>query len=401
MTDASTTETPESLKQPLVADEPITTLEQLQIHLYQAAQVEMSTIPLYLYAAYSIKTGSEYQWEPGISAFRTIRSVVIEEMLHLCLVRNLLLGTGAPEVSFYDKDFIPTYPSPMLHHEPELMLHLETCTPDLMQRVFMPLEMPRKTDDPPQPDKYNTLGQFYAAIEEGLEYLDENEGAELWENPRGEYQYTRSYWNQDGGGNLVEVLDLKSATEAIHEIVEQGEGAKPGDPMAPREPTDPVAGKEEFSHYAKFQRIAEGIDPINETWRLPKDPTVPDFDQPVRGLGEFFNAAYCYVLAMIDTLYTLSGDTRVPGKRSPRYGMERTFLAAMGGLLFPIADLLVRQPAAPDSDLNAAPTFEFYDFGSANKKQQLIEKCDALLGSFPSLGGDDGVRQLIEKLPEV
>jgi hypothetical protein len=81
--------------------------------------------------------------------------------------------------------------------------------------------------------------------------------------------------------------------------------------------------------------------------------------------------------------------------------MERTFLAAMGGLLFPIADLLVRQPAAPESDQHAAPTFEFYDFGSADKKQQLIEKCDALLGSFPSLGGDDGVRQLIEKLPEV
>jgi len=399
MTDTRSTESPDSLKQPLVADEPITTPEQLHIHLYQAAQVEMSTIPLYLYAAYSIKTGGEFQWEPGVSAFRTIRSVVIEEMLHLCLVRNLLLGTGAPEISFYDKDFIPTYPSPMLHREPELTLHLEVCTTDLMQRVFIPLEMPEKSDAPPQSDRYNTIGQFYAAIREGLQHLDSSE-PELWKDPRGEFQYTGAYWNQDGGGSLVEVLDLTSAIEAVDEIVEQGEGAAPGDPMVPKTPLEPRTGEEEFSHYAKFQRIAEGIDPINETWPLPADPKAADFDEPVRELAEFFNAAYCYVLCMIDTLYTLSTESIVPGKRSPRYGLERTFIAAMGGLLFPIADLLVRRPAAPGSDLHAAPTFEFYDFGSADKKKQLIQKCDALLGPFPSLGGDDGVRQLLEKLPE-
>lgn len=401
MTDTRTTETPESLKQPLVADEPIESLEQLHIHLYQAAQVELSTIPLYLYAAYSIQTGGEYQWEPGISAFRTIRSVVIEEMLHLCLVRNLLLGTGGPEISFYDKDFIPTYPSPMLHREPELMLHLETCTADLMQRVFMPLEMPQKSAAPPQPDKYNTLGQFYAAIEKGVEYLDEHNKAELWENPRTDLQYTRAYWNQDGGGGLVEVSNLETAITAIREIVEQGEGGAPEDPMVPDDPVKPRVGAEEFSHYAKFQRIAEGIDPIYETWPLREDPTLADFDEPVRDLAELFNAAYCYVLSMIDTLYSLSTDTIVGGKESPRYGMERTFIAAMGGLLFPIADLLVRQPTAPGSEENAGPTFEFYEFGSGDKKPQLIEKCDALLGRFPSLAGADGVRQLIEKLPEV
>jgi ferritin-like protein len=401
VTDTRSTKTAESLKQPLVANEPITTIEQLHAHLYQAAQVELSTIPLYLYAAYSIKTGSEYQWEPGISAFRTIRSVVIEEMLHLCLVRNLLLGTGAPEIRFHHKDFIPTYPSAMLHRQPELMLHLETCTPDLMQRVFMPLEQPQKSEAPPQADQYNTLGQFYAAIKEGLWYLDENERTELWKEPRVEYQYYRSYWNQDGGGDPIEVNDLRTAIEAIDEIVEQGEGANPEDQMAPHKAQELRAGPEEFSHYAKFQRIAEGIDPIYDTWPLRKDPKVADFDSPVRELGNLFNAAYCYVLCMIDTLYSLSSETVVAGKRSPRYGLERTFIAAMGGLLFPIADLLVRQPTTPKSEEHAGPTFELYPFGSDDKKQELIEMCDALLGHFPSLGGDDGVRQLLEKLPEV
>jgi hypothetical protein len=387
------------LKQPVDAQSPITTAKQLHIHLYQAAQVELSTIPLYLYAAYSIQTAGDYQWAPGISAFRTIRSVVIEEMLHLCLVRNLMVATGAPKFSFYDEDFVTTYPSPMLHREPKLMLHLEPCTKKLMKRTFMPLELPAKTNDPPQPHHYNTLGQFYAAITAGLERLS---GPKLWSKPRGDLQYSTSYWNQDGGGKPVCVLDLQSALQAIETIVEQGEGASPGDPMVPLAPAAPQFGFEEYSHYAKFQRIAEGNDPIYNLWPVPTDPKAADFDGPVRGLADLFNAAYCYVLCMIDALYATSGSTVIAGKRSPRYGLERTFVAAMGGLLFPIADQLVRTPVKKGSRSHAAPTFEFFRFDAgAPKKDQLLSMCDELLGPFPALGGDDGARSLLGKLPPV
>jgi hypothetical protein len=388
-----------TLKQPLQAQKPITKHHQLHRHLYQAAQVELSTIPLYLYAAYSIQTAGDYQWDAGISAFRTIRSVVIEEMLHLCLVRNLMVATGAPHFRFYDEDFVTKYPSPMLHREPKLMLHLEPCTTELMERVFMPLELPEKTSAPPQPDHYNTLGQFYAAITAGLETLS---GPDLWKNPRGDLQYTTSYWNQDGGGKPICVLDLPSALQAIQTIVEQGEGADPDDPMVPLRPAGPQTGYDEYSHYAKFQRIAEGIDPIRDVWPVPTDPKAADFDPPVRQLAELFNAAYCYVLCMIDALYETSARTVVAGQRSPRYGLERTFVAAMGGTLFPIADLLVRQPAKKRSRKHAAPTFEFHRFDRRKpKKDQLLAMCDDLLGAYPSLGGDDGVRRLLGKLPSV
>lgn len=387
------------LKKPVKAQEPITTVEQLHIHLYQAAQVELSTIPLYLYAAYSIQTSGDYQWDPGMSAFRTIRSVVIEEMLHLCLVRNIMVGTGAPKFAFYDEDFVTKYPSPMLHREPDLMLHLEPCTTGLVQNIFMPLELPAKSDAPPQPDSYNTLGQFYAAIKLGLEELS---GPKLWRNPRGDLQYTTSYWNQDGGGSPLCVLDLPSALAAIDTIVEQGEGASPDDPMVPLKPADPKVGYEEYSHYAKFQRIVQGIDLIREVWPVPKDPKASDYEGPVRDLAKLFNAAYCYVLCMIDALYTTSADTVVAGKKSKRYGLERTFVAAMGGLLFPIADLLVRTPVKRGARRHAAPTFEFHRFHDRKpKKDQLIDMCDALLGDFPSMAGDDGVRKLIGNLPSV
>ena len=192
-----------------------------------------------------------------------------------------------------------------------------------------------------------------------------------------------------------------TALEAINTIVEQGEGANPGDEDVPLKPADPQAGLDELSHYAKFSRIAAGIDEIGDTWPVASNPTRDDYDGPVAGLATLFDAAYCYVLFIIDAVYSKSTKTRKPGKRSARYGLERSFIAAMGGLLYPIGDLLVRQPG-PRRGQHAAPTFGYYAFdGEGSKKVQLTALCDAVVGDFPGLGGDDGVRQVIARLPEV
>jgi hypothetical protein len=375
--------------------EPIGDVPQLLAHLHQAARLELSTIPLYLYAAYSIQTQSYSQWAPGISAFRAIRSVVIEEMLHLSLVRNLVVALGGGDgIRFYDETFVPRYPSPMLHRVPTLMLHLQPCTPELMRTVFMPLELPEKTDAPPQPDRYNTIGQFYAAIEQGLKRLAGELGPDLWAHNRSDLQYSRAYWNQDGGGEPVVITDLETALEALRTIVEQGEGIAPHRATVPLDPVSPKFGLNELSHYAKFRRIAEGVDGIGTVWPLPTDPKVAGYEGQVRALAELANAAYCYVLCLIDAVYAATSDTVKAGERSERYGLERSFIAAMGGLLFPIADILVHH--------GAGPTFEFHRFDEGPpKKDQLAAQCDGLLGSFPSLGGDNGVRQLIRRLPDV
>lgn len=384
------------------AGEPITTVEQLRAHLYQAAQVEMSTIPLYLYAAYSIEQLNYSQWSPGISAFRAIRSVVIEEMLHLCLARNLLLSVGgADEIRFYDpdrpQDFAPDYPVWMLHKvDPPLLLTLAPCTRELCRDVFMVLEQPEGTDAPPQPDQYQTLGQFYKAIADGFDAVAPSDP---WDLDSVQYQYARAYWNQDGGGEPVVVWNLETAHAAIREIVEQGEGASP-DGEVPLNPTDPQLGMSELSHYAKFKRIAEGIDGIGDLWPVPENPKAASFPAPVDRLATLFNAAFSYLLAMLDALYAASSATIAPGARSPRYALERTAIAAMGGLLYPIASLLVRQPIG--DGLHAAPTFEFFRFEEGvPKKQQLAELCESLLAEYPALGGSDSVRALIERLPSV
>ena len=67
---------------------PITDLESLRHHLQEALEIEHATIPPYLCALYSIPEGSNRE------AASVIRSVVMEEMLHLTLVANVMNAVG-------------------------------------------------------------------------------------------------------------------------------------------------------------------------------------------------------------------------------------------------------------------------------------------------------------------
>jgi rubrerythrin len=72
--------------------------DELQQHLRWAMRIEMLTIPPYLYAMYSLE---DQDADPAA----VIRSVVAEEMLHLALAANLLLGVGGSP-RFYDRELI-------------------------------------------------------------------------------------------------------------------------------------------------------------------------------------------------------------------------------------------------------------------------------------------------------
>jgi Ferritin-like len=406
---------------PVTPQKPITDYETLVTHLHQAAQVEMSTIPMYLYAAYSIDTKGHTQWNPGISAARTIIAVAIEEMLHLCLVRNLIVAIGAGNrIKFYDKEFMPTYPSNMLHRVPLLPLVLSECSTELMDSVFMPLEYPAQRGAKAQSNQYETLGQFYMAIQDGLNNVDRSEGSKLWRyaEHNAPWQYDNAYWNRDGGGLPVEITDLHTAQAALNMVVEQGEGVDPDKAIVPVDPISPREGIEELSHYARFSRIQRGIEVIGKVRNVPFCPTVADhvdpenpFKTPITHppalcLAILFNAAYCYTLAMLDKLYELPSHFE-PKKQSPRYHLERTFIAAMQGLLYPIADLLTRTPGTNEGDLTAGPTFEYYKFdppqpdGTKTMKDQLLKLCDDAITYFPELGGDNSVRWLLTKMPDI
>ncbi|TDD62445.1 ferritin-like domain-containing protein [Actinomadura rubrisoli] len=397
---------------PVDAAAGIQTKDQLVNHLLQAAAVELQTIPMYLYAMYSIGGQGTSRWNPGMSAQRLVRSVVIEEMLHLCLVRNILVALGEGDrVTFYSEDFIPDYPEYMLHRHPPLLLHIGPCTKEIVRDVFMEFERPHPSpaEDLPPKGQYSTIGEFYKSIIGGLERLDGSQA--LWGAPRPELQYVAAYWNKDGGGEPICVHDLKTAKTALKMIVNQGEGADPGRPSVPIDPVNPKPGLDELPHYTKFQRIAEGIEPIGPVWKVPTDPKEFQYadDKAATAINDLFNAVYCYVLHVIDVLYKTPGTTVVVGRDSPRYGLERAFISTMQGLLANIAEIMMSRPlefgplaeGRTGEDVQIGPTFEYVELPESGRKQHLIDLCDKAVPHFRQLGGDNSVRWLMDKMPDV
>src|ERR1700758_2904619 len=77
-------------------------LEDVRATLQTAVGVEFGTLPPYLYALYSIRHATNVQ------AYQLIRSVALQEMVHMCLVCNMLNALGGnPKVH------PQTYPAPL------------------------------------------------------------------------------------------------------------------------------------------------------------------------------------------------------------------------------------------------------------------------------------------------
>lgn len=82
----------------------ITSVDDLKRHLESAMLVELSTIPVYLYAMYSIKDE-----KMGAIAQNIIRGVIGEEMLHVCLSGNVLKSIGGTPRLYRLHNLLITY----------------------------------------------------------------------------------------------------------------------------------------------------------------------------------------------------------------------------------------------------------------------------------------------------
>ena len=201
----------------LVPPPPIDTPAKLIDHLQTALEIEHSTIPPYLCALYSIPDGQ------NVTASTLIRSVVMEEMLHMVLVANLLNAIdGGPKVNH--KAFVPEYPTYLPHSDKKFVVQLLPFGTEALE-TFLKIEMPAPLGAPPQSGDFRTIAQFYRAIRDGFEYLCAKPGGEqkLFTGKRSK-QVDGSSWYYGGGGVPFEVYDLETAKQAIAEITEQGEG---------------------------------------------------------------------------------------------------------------------------------------------------------------------------------
>ena len=78
-------------------------LESLQSLLQAAVELEISTLPPYLSALYSMRPNSG----KNVEIIKLIRSIIMEEMSHLALACNLLLATKGGEPRLAVLNFIP------------------------------------------------------------------------------------------------------------------------------------------------------------------------------------------------------------------------------------------------------------------------------------------------------
>ncbi len=338
---------------------PIRTPTAMLAELQRAIELELSTIPPYLTALYSIEDKTS-------DAYQAIRDVVLEEMLHVNLVSNLInaLG-GTPRLT---GDACPSYPGylPVLGANGPYV-ELLPATVEQVGTTFMAIENPAPVDAPAEDEVVDTIGQFYKAIEIGFR------------------DYSRRSWFVDGGvqatafyfgsgaGRVVEVTGRKSALEAIEEIVKQGEGASNlHEPLVPYDPfgnyenygmrTDgtygPILGSaRELSHYYRFKDLADGTIPLPATYPMIDNPDPRTFTNPVaRALAQIFDECYSALLYALQE--ALSGARRDDPFFTVVFPLMQSVVPAL-------AQQLLTTPVDPHGSAttgpNAGPPFRWVD----------------------------------------
>src|SRR5256714_414524 len=251
-----------------VTPAPALTQREVLLHaLYEAAELEHNLMCTYLYAAASLKDGEREGL--GVEEAATVRrwrqvllGVAIEEMGHLAAVWNITSGLGgSPRFGRTNFPLDPGYlPA-------SVVVKLAPFNADTLQH-FVFLERPHGSTEPegggfayersyvrggtsgarltPMGVNYETVGDFYAALGEGLRALVAHCGeANAFDGDRA-LQLSPEEVNLPGARPVV---CLKTALAAFAAIVEQGEGA----------PRDSVG-----SHYQKFLGIRAELSALTE-----------------------------------------------------------------------------------------------------------------------------------------
>lgn len=225
----------------------------LKAALQGAVGLEFSTLPPYLTALWSIR-------DRRCDVANSIREILQEEMLHMALACNMLVGIGGvPEI----KGAVPRYPGklPMNVH-PELTVGLSGLNDDVV-RAFMEIERPahqshfaalgaedelvraEASDHDPEQEDY-TIGEFYNALL--IAFREEDPPFTT------DHQIT-------GPLAWFVVKDLDGVERAIDVIETQGEGSE----------GSPDAAVDSLAHYFRFAEVLERK-------KLEKDPDTGKWD---------------------------------------------------------------------------------------------------------------------------
>lgn len=356
---------------------PITTSQELKDHLQTALAVELATIPTYLSGWWTIRNRQKYG-----DALRILRSITVTEMRHLAIVANTLIAVGgkpgirAASLTFPHRlpmidtvKLVRLLPFGEAYWNQALAIEQPdppTCHPDLVGEYHpetgtltgtstdisaIVQELPRAI-----PEAYDSLGDFYKAVIEGLHYLVEHKGAEaVFPEGRLDLQY-RHFGGQD---NISVRAGKDGATDAeslLLDIIYEGEGS----------PERMWDENRNLSHYYSFDQLSRqrlyryGDKPCAPTGGdlalPPADDVVQIIDEPMMckypkesaawAAANKFNLFYEKILSNLDI-----GFSGHPPQVSAAIGQ-------MHQLDTLAQDVLKQRVKESDPAVFAAPTFE-------------------------------------------
>ncbi len=279
-------------------------VEDVQSMLQTAIGVEFGTLPPYLYAMLSIPPG-----ENGVAA-GLVKSVAMQEMIHMCLACNILNAIGgSPQLT------PPVYPGPLPGDigppdGPPLTIRLLRLSEEAMAQG-MAIETPE--DVPPFPVRAmpaeveetgsGTIAQFYAAIDVAL-----RDPSIIWYPDRNQITDDQFF-----AGQLFAIGNYDDAHRAIEEIVSEGEGSP--------QTNNPLDFQNEIAHYYRFGEVyynkvltktaeypgyAWGPEPLGVDWdqvypAIP-DPCTHDFSKDSQAAQDAQAACNRAYSEMVDAL---------------------------------------------------------------------------------------------------
>lgn len=342
--------------------------------LHDAAALEHGLTCAYLYAGWSLRRRPG----PGLSAgelihvldwAETIILVARQEMEHLGLVNNIISAVGgAPYLD------VPRLPSPPGKFPFELSLR--TFGLDVVERFICweqpsagaerPFPCPEPAHDAHDgPVRYRSVSELYDQIAEEIRAG----GDPLFVGPPaaqvGDTELSLAAPRLGAAGgiydfNFVEVVDERSALQAVARIVAEGEGAQHG---------------QDTSHFNRFLRVREQL--VEMTSANPAfSPTVPMVDDPMmyadgrrgvvitghpaRAVLELFADAYQLMMLLLNRFFArLESETEADLAGV----IYLAFYPLMTMVIRPLAEILTALPALEgvDGPPFAGPSFEYSD----------------------------------------
>lgn len=345
----------------VAATKRVVTRERALHALYEAAELEHNLMCTYLYAAFSLKDGVAEALEPDEAEAvkrwrRTLVQVAVEEMQHLAAVWNITSALGgSPRFGRTNFPLDPGYlPA-------GIVVKLAPFSPETLQH-FVFLERPRGSQEQdgegfvsernyirgndfarltPMGIDYDTVGDFYAALSEGLKSLVAQYGEAVAFAGDPALQLSQNEINMAG---CKPVICVKTALAAFDAIVVQGEGA-------PKDSVD--------SHYRKFLSIREEYRALrakNPSFS-PAFPaaTNPVLRRPPRPEGRVWlenpeaiavvdlaNASYGLMLRLLAYAYA------VPGPSAEK-SLSADLAIGLMQAVAPLAERAARLPAGPSN----------------------------------------------------